>query len=330
VGLACRQVLRIELTKDLGTTLGRWLVLKEKELARAAKAAAKAGKAAKAKFKNPLVPGKSRGRKSSYKLSEDDWSSSDCVVAGDWMLRIALRLPCFAQDENGQLGIAPGWSDRIDKICEELQWRHPVMLPHLEPPKPATEWWTDYSDRLRVPFVRADSDWRPETREAVEATFEAAKPPTEPLGSFGGPASMPFLHAEGISALKTVPLCINQALLPLVDKFAVEAMGHGGKQRDADRRTVDADLRHARLCGDQTVFLDYSCDWRGRIYAVQPLNYAREDHVRALFKFARGEPLGPDGLSWLEIHAANCYGEVDKELECAPGAGQVEVSDLTG
>jgi DNA-directed RNA polymerase len=146
---------------------------------------------------------------------------------------------------------------------------------------------------LRTPFVR---DWRKETRKAIEATFAA---------------STPFLHADGVNTLKAVPLRINQSLLSMLDKFAVELMNHQGDQRKADRRTVKADLRHARL-SDGTIYLDYSCDKRGRVYSEQEINYAREDHVRALFEFQRGEPLG-DGMHWLEIHTANCYGEVDKK-----------------
>src|SRR5262249_8422026 len=50
----------------------------------------------------------------------------------------------------------------------------------------------------------------------------------------------------------------------------------------------------------------------------QRLNYTREDHVRALFEFARGAPLTADGkggveaLRWLEIHCANSYGGVHR------------------
>src|SRR5205823_9951876 len=100
------------------------------------------------------------------------WTSTQCVVAGDWMLDVAERFPCFGRDENKRLCIAPEWQDRIDKICEDLQWRHQVMLPHRSPPKPWTGWWANYGDRLRASFVR---DWRPETRTAIEATFDAAR-----------------------------------------------------------------------------------------------------------------------------------------------------------
>jgi DNA-directed RNA polymerase len=290
---------RMLLAKQMGEMLCRWLALKETEMAEAAKA----GK--------PLISGKRRGPKSTFKFMHDDWTSSECVVAGDWMLDVVTRLSCFDVDEHGRLCIAPEWQPHIDKICEDLQWRHPVMLPHTEPPKPATGWWTNYSDRLRAPFVR---DWRPETRKAVEATF----------------ASGFFRHADGVNALKAVPLRINQPLLGMLDKFAVELMGHSDDQRKADRRTVRADLRHVRWCREQNrpVYLDYSCDKRGRVYSEQQLNYAREDHVRALFEFERGEPLGADGLSWLEIHAANCEGSTDKKPWAARLRWAKENTDL--
>ena len=260
-----------------------------------------------------LIPRNRRGRPSPWKFLHDDCSSAECVVAGDWMLSVLLLLPCFDSDKDG-IWIVPKWQDRIDKICEDLLWRHPVMLPHREEPKPATGWWTHHSERLRTSFVR---DWRKETREAIEARFATANPPAEPSGPFAELADatlcLPFTHADGVNALKRVPLRINQSLLPLIDKFAVELMGHNGDQRTADRNTVKADLRHARWCGNGAIHLDYSCDKRGRVYSEQQLNYAREDHVRGLFEFERGEPLGEDGLFWLEVHAANCGpGNVDK------------------
>jgi hypothetical protein len=284
---------RMLLAKQMGRTLCDWLVLKEAE----------------ASGDQPLIPGRRRGPKSKRHHLHTDWSSSECVEAGDWMLEVATKLDCFSEDDQGRICIAPEWQDRIDQICDDLVYRHPVMLPHTSPPKPWSGWWANYTDRLRAPFVR---DWRPETRGAIEATFAA----TKPLGPFADQLSysLPFAHADGINALKRVPLRINQSLLPLVDKFAVELMGHDGKQQKADRRTVKADLRHARWVGNQAIYLDYSCDKRGRIYGVQQLNYAREDHVRSMFEFNRGEPLGDEGLSWLEIHAANCGpGGVDKK-----------------
>lgn len=295
---------RMLLAKQMGRTLCDWLALKEAE----------------ASGDQPLITGRRRGPKSRRRHSHADWSSPECVEAGDWMLEVATRLPSFGEDDQGRISIAPEWEDRVDRICDDLVYRHPVMLPHTALPKPWTGWSTNYTDRLRASFVR---DWRPETRSAIEATFAATVPPRA-VGPFAEQLSysLPFAHADGVNALKRVPLRINRSLLPLIDKFAVELMDHNGKQLKADRRTVKADLRHAKWVRNQNgaVYLDYSCDKRGRIYAAQQLNYAREDHVRSLFEFDRGEPLSADGcggreaMHWLEIHAANCGpGHVDKK-----------------
>ena len=55
----------------------------------------------------------------------------------------------------------------------------------------------------------------------------------------------------------------------------------------------------------------HSLDFRGRIYGISSFNFQRGDHVRALFLFKEGKPIGDEGLYWLAIHLANC-GDVDK------------------
>lgn len=303
------------LAKEMGESLCNWLALQDLK---------RAAEQENDNRKRRLIENIRKGRRSTHKFLQSEWTSTQCVVAGDWMLRVATRLPCFDEDERGRPCIIPEWQDRVDQICEHLLYRFPVMLPHTTPPQDWTGWWATPGDRLRAPWVR---DWRPETRRAHEATFAAAiEPPATASGPFADLSaltySLPFAHADGVNALQNVPLRINQSLLPLVEKFAVELMGHDGDKQKADRRTVRADLRHARwVTGHNgSVYLGYNCDKRGRIFSVQQLNYARQDHVRALFEFDRGEPLSADGaggveaLHWLEIHCANCGpGEVDKK-----------------
>jgi DNA-directed RNA polymerase, mitochondrial len=106
-------------------------------------------------------------------------------------------------------------------------------------------------------------------------------------------------------------------MLALVDRFAVDVMDHKGEQREDDRCTVSADLRIANWIGARSFYLDYSCDSRGRLYALQHFNYGREDYVRSLFRFANGQRLARAvtgrAVDWLEIHCANCEGSTDKK-----------------
>jgi hypothetical protein len=82
---------------------------------------------------------------------------------------------------------------------------------------------------------------------------------------------------------------------------------------DANTRIVEDDVRVARMREGKPFWLDYNCDFRGRVYAVQHFNYMRGDHVRSLFKFANGIQLTENGLAWLEVHCANCEGSTDGE-----------------
>src|SRR5205823_13486356 len=80
---------RMLLAKHLGETLCHWLVRREMEIAEAANAVAQAAEAKLAGKR--LIPHKRRGRRSTHKFLHSDWTSTQCVVAGDWMLDVAER-----------------------------------------------------------------------------------------------------------------------------------------------------------------------------------------------------------------------------------------------
>jgi DNA-directed RNA polymerase len=168
-------------------------------------------------------------------------------------------------------------------------------MPLLKPPAP----WTGRvkiitDDGFRASFVRA---WQPEIKAAIEAAFLDSN----------------FQHAKGVNSLSQVPLKIDSVQIDLAERFAVPLMGHDGEQREIDQRTVAEDLKIARWCADHgTVWLECNCDFRGRLNPLQPFNFARGDHVRSLFRLAKGMKLG-GAIDWLEIHAANCEGSTDKQ-----------------
>lgn len=59
---------------------------------------------------------------------------------------------------------------------------------------------------------------------------------------------------------------------------------------------------------DQFWFV-YQIDFRGRLYAATTgVSPQGSDTAKALLHFAQGFPLGEDGLHWLSVHGANCYG----------------------
>jgi len=63
-----------------------------------------------------------------------------------------------------------------------------------------------------------------------------------------------------------------------------------------------------------------SCDFRGRIYGVSDFHFAREDHVRSLFRFAEGLPIIKRRLA--DLFEVAAVGGVDHQLASSKGIGQ--------
>ncbi|KAI0979897.1 hypothetical protein GJ496_001939 [Pomphorhynchus laevis] len=65
-------------------------------------------------------------------------------------------------------------------------------------------------------------------------------------------------------------------------------------------------LSIAHYLRNRTFWFPHSLDFRGRAYAIPPhFNHLGNDVSRSLLLFARGKPLGKDGLRWLKIHFVN-------------------------
>jgi DNA-directed RNA polymerase len=243
-----------------------------------------------------------RGRKPAWKFARTEWTNAECVAAGHWLLSTALVLDYFASDERGFPIIAPDWQAEIDAVRAELLDREPYMMPHRSRPPDWTGFDARYDDRLGASFVR---DWRPETRAAIADKFKG-----------------PFPHADAVNALQRVPFRINERVLLLVERFAAAILNDGvrdGARRTADEkrqdneRTVANDVGIAKWLTDALFWLTYNTDRRGRILAIPHFNYGREDHVRGMFRFARGMPIGDYGLQALEVHCAGVHGATHKK-----------------
>lgn len=64
-----------------------------------------------------------------------------------------------------------------------------------------------------------------------------------------------------------------------------------------------------KFVDEEAIYYVWQLDWRGRAYPIgSHLNPQGDDLSKALLMFAKGQPLGPDGLKWLTIHLANCIG----------------------
>ena len=233
------------------------------------------------------------------KYARQHWSDPQLVVAGNWLLECVLsRFPdAFVLDDDGLPGVTEGLEEWARELYADFVRRHPRFLPATEVPR---DWiglddggyWTDGS-RIGATFVR---DPHPETVKTVRRAFTR--------GSIRP-------HADGVSALQRVAWAINSAMLPVVERFGLE-IGHAKLLGLKDKRAMmGAQLRVARditiakdRIGNARFFTPLSCDFRGRVYGIPDFNYQREDHVRALFQFDEGLPIGDEGLQWLMVHVA--------------------------
>ena len=278
-------------------------------------------------------------RKFAWRFVELDWTPEECVQAGAWLLELVRCLECFSETSSKELSrLSPEWLARwqatIEQIREDLLRHDQVHMPHLTPPPDWTGWRTQYDNRLQATFVGGG---RHKTRRAIEAAF-ARRPPSCPEYERYERHELPpvpaggthFEHARGINALQKVPLRIDTQILELVEQFAVKIMrerpsrigssSKANRQRRLDKLRVSDDISVAKWISDRPFYLSYNCDFRGRLNPIPHFNYAREDHVRALFRFANGMRIGWNDLEWLEIHCANCEGSTDKK----PWAGRID------
>ena len=233
-----------------------------------------------------------------WKFKEPNWPDPECVEAGQWVLDVVCEgLPDYfvlPLDLAGVPRITKEGERLATALVEELILNRPIFVPIKGEIKDWTRWrcggyWDDGS-KISASFVRGP---RPEVKRAFGKIFRQGTIP----------------HVEGVNTLQRVPFVINDEVLPVVKHFARKI----GK---VDRFRFARDIRIAETLSGKTWCVPLNCDFRGRIYGVSDFNFQREDHVRALFRFAKGAPIGDEGLRQLKIHTANTYGgpeRIDKK-----------------
>ena len=218
----------------------------------------------------------------------------------------------------------------------DASWAEPMFGPLVIPPKPWVSFETGaYQDELlsaMVPMVRKSTA---EQRRAIKRDFEKDAEP---------------LYVKAINALQATPLRINKRILEVLDYCVSEKLRFSkfpeleppvfpklpddfddlpeNKQRQLRRDqkgwhvkrresvanlvVINDDLRTAYAMAEfDKFYLPWSFDFRGRMYPVSHFNYHRDDHVKALFEFARGKPVAEEDRGWLAIHLAN-VGDFEK------------------
>lgn len=226
--------------------------------------------------------------------------------------------------------------DLMDRRMFDASWAEPMYGPLIIPPKPWTAFDSGayHDDMLSalVPLVRKATA---EQRRAVDRDFEKNPEP---------------LYVKALNALQATPLRINKRVLEVLDYCVSEKVRFGkfpeleppefpklpddfDSLPEKTQRQLKRDQKHWHVKRRESVanlvvmhndlktaykmsefkqwFLSWNLDFRSRMYPVSHFNYHRDDHVKALFEFARGKPVADEDRGWLAIHLAN-VGDFEK------------------
>src|SRR5262249_42974810 len=230
-----------------------------------------------------------------YRQHYPQWSNEQCVRAGNWLVACVLKaLPLyFALEHDGVPCMTLVGKEFKRQLYAELPYLDPAFQPATESLEDWADWreggYWDSTTRISTTFVR---DSHPASVAAFRRAFhdESMK-----------------AHVAGVNSIQRVPYAINAAMLHVVERV----VGKVGKKK-VNEFLVAQDIATAKYIGAETFYVPMNCDKRGRVYGVPHFNFAREDYVRSLFRFARGMPIGQAGdENWIKLHLANCADGID-------------------
>nr|UVX49287.1 MAG: DNA-dependent RNA polymerase [Bacteriophage sp.] len=125
---------------------------------------------------------------------------------------------------------------------------------------------------------------------------------------------LPFTIPAGVSFdqyISQFPEQMQQTMQAQAHEFKVKTrLWHEEMKKFSSQMFVlNGSIREADIYAKYShVYMPTHADTRGRIYYSSILNPQSIDAVRAMLELAEPVPLGEDGLFWLKVHVANCFG----------------------
>lgn len=89
---------------------------------------------------------------------------------------------------------------------------------------------------------------------------------------------------------------------------------HDNNRRAASNLiSINQVLAQAReLKSEPAIYIPYQLDYRGRVYAMPLMNPQGPDHIRSLFEFSNGKPVGERGALWIALQVASLWDGPEK------------------
>lgn len=268
-----------------------------------------------------------------YKVLWDPWSREVKASVGMALLDLvikhtgALEIVRTSGKRRNTLRVLPtkefvDWLTANHERCELL---HPPCLPMVEPPLVSTNLQDGgfHTPQLRRPLVKRHQDLDM-TAENTPLVYRA----------LNGIAAVPWHIDERVYRVidhlakirADIPGCAvwEDYELPIKppadaprsvrERYKREAREVNKKNLGEQSRRLDlaVTLSVARRFLGFDLWYSYFMDFRGRMYPDSPyLNPQGNDLSKGLLRFRNGVQLGPEGLWWLKVHTANCFG-IDK------------------
>jgi DNA-directed RNA polymerase len=237
------------------------------------------------------------------------WTKTERVWVGNWALDCCLQeLPDLvvlrSEGKDKIPDLAEGvWDDAV-AVMRQRAIDHPPDTTKLTQPDPWT--WTENEDR--EPFLRNNRD-EGAVRKAIE---------TKTLRR----------HMDAVNYLQSMAWTLDPFMLNFVKELSVWLRIplleiESGRKDKGPRQLLRWDLEQAELLRGKTFWTPMACEWRGRVMPLPYFNYSRGDHIRSMFRFAKGAPIGERGLYWLRVSTANQFNE-DRKISRLPFDERVE------
>jgi DNA-directed RNA polymerase len=222
---------------------------------------------------------------------------------GSWGVEMLRTLPIFEVD--GEVLVLSGdLNDFMDDVFVQAIRANPLLYPLREPPTP----WTQVNKGGLPPdhwahgisLISGHHHHRAEAAVRYAIAHDRMDQVLKALNYLQSPA---FIINQPLLAF------MQRISRPLPPKPAKGEIFWKAPAREQwkERQALEAwrlDLIVAQAFAGKRFWVPLRFDFRGRINPIPHFNFTREDHVRALFLFADGDPIGEEGLKWLKAHVA--------------------------
>jgi DNA-dependent RNA polymerase len=276
---AAKELIGLEIERQVE---GCWLQVGEPEMAARIERATAGSRKERRATQNRILreEGVERVRwKRLWRIQVGNWAFDCCLKALPGVIvEDEFRAPMISQE---------AWEDAANAATLKML-DHPIWTPDFEP----SALWTSFHNEDGQPFLRHCRD------------KDAAK------SAFGGNGRMRS-HVDAVNYLKSIAYRINEPVADFVQRLGARRvfLDIKGRWDRGPWRVFDYDMAQAARLRGHAFWTDQSCDFRGRVNPLPHFHFGRGDHIRALFKFARGEPITDRGIFWLKVATANCFNE---------------------